>query len=440
MKKSRVICAAAILSLLLSGCTGLSLNSPDILSPPKAQGDQAQIQELIRKSADGKYEMVYPESGSYNSSVIFRDLDNDGVEEAVAMYTPDSENIRIMIAERHDDSYAKKAECTVYAPKLNAVEFTDFEGDGTTDILLAYPGAAPSLQSLTILSSGDNIVQNDFINACAAHLIGDYDGDKKDDLLTLALADGETLPTAKLLGDVNGTLAEKSACEIASDVKEYVSLSFGKISDSLSGAIIDAKDDNGEYATQLICCDADTGDIINPLYVNNSYRSTKRIPAIFSADVDNDGVVEIPVCSVMDYSQNEESSAVCERIDWSCYDYTQLDLRSKCSAVLCDKLGFLLNLTPEHSDIITARYTGENSMAIYLWEYKRSTPERTTKLLTVKRYPKSDYDENSILEAVAGQDSEYVYTYIIETESEYYSYTDDEVTGNFVIIGNQPQS
>lgn len=435
MKMYRVTAAAVILCLLLSGCTGLSLNSPDILTPPKAEGNQAEIQQLIQDSAGSKYEMVYPEQGEYQSSVIFRDLTGDGEDEAVALYTSDKENIHVLIAKKDGDSFKALGECAIYSPALTRVEFASFGGD-TTELLLSYPGSAATLRSLTLITVGDEVVQHDMINTCAAHLVGDYNGDGKEDLLTLALADGENLPTARLMLGADGKLEEQSACEIASDTKEYVSLSFGKISDEISGAVVDAKDGNGSYSTQLICYDYNAQSLINPLYVSGGYNKTKRAAAITSADIDRDGVIEIPICSPMDYSQNEESSAVCDRIDWSSYDYTQLSLTTKLSAVLCDRLGFLLNLNPEHADIVTARYTGENSMSVYLWEYKQNTPERTTKLLTIKRYDKESFDEDTVLEAVAGQNSTYVYTYVIEVDEGFYGYTDDEVQSNFVIIEN----
>lgn len=433
MKMYRVTAAAIILCLLLSGCTGLSLNAPDILSPPKAQGDHAQIQRLIQENVGDNYEMVYPEQGEYQSSVIFRDLTGSGDNEAVALYTPDKESIRVLIAEKDGGGYKTRGECTIYSPKLTQLEFSDF-GGGTTELLLSYPGSAPSLKSLTLISVGGEVIQHDMINTCAAHLLGDYNGDGTDDLLTLALSDGENLPTARLLLGSGGALEEQSACEIASDVKEYANLSFGKISDDIVGAVVDAKDGNGSYCTQLICFDYNVQSLINPLYVGGDYNRTKRAVPIASADIDRDSVIEIPICSPMDYSQSEESSSVCDRIDWSSYDYSQLNLKTKRSAILCDRLGFLLNLAPEHTDIVTARYTGENSMSVYLWEYRENTPERTTKLLTIKRYDKDAFDENAILEAVAGQDSTYVYTYVIEVEESFYGYTDDEVKNNFVII------
>lgn len=433
MKIRRVIIAAAI-CLIMTGCNSLSLNGPDILSPPKAEGNQAEIQELIQKSG-GKYEMVYPENGEFKSSVVFRNLDDDEDEEAVAMYARDRDKdiINILIADKKDDDYTLLMEGSIHASKIDCVEFADF-GTGAEQILISYPGSSATLQSLTMFTLGDECTQDDMINICAAHVAGDYNGDQTEDLLTLALADGENLPTARLYIGKEGQLEEQSSCEISSQVKAYVSLSFGKICDEVSGAVVDATDADGNYSTQIICYDYNARSVINPLYVNEGYEKTKRAAAVCSADIDRDGVIEIPLCEPMEYSANEDDATVCDRIDWSSYQYTQASFDVKQSAILCDKLGFLLNLPPEHADIVTARYTGENTMSVYLWEYKRNSPERSTKLLTVKRYDKESYDANTVLEAVAAENNTHVYTYVIDTEEGYYGYTDDEVKNNLVLI------
>lgn len=431
MKIRRVVIAAAI-CLLLSGCNSLSLSSPDILTPPKAEGSQREIQDLIKDSVGSSYEMIYPEGGEFKSSVIFSNLDDDDDDEAIALYTCDRETISVMVADIKDGRYSLLTEGAVHAPKIDRIEFSDF-GSGVKDVLISYPGSSTALQSLTLLPS-DGSGQKDIINSCAAHVIGDFNGDNTTDLVTLALADGENLPTARLYIGNNGLPEEQSSCEISSEAKEYFNICFGKICDEISGAVVDAIDAQGKISTQILCYDYNQRGIINPLYVNDGFDSTKRTAAVASADIDRDGIIEIPLCKPMGYSADEDSSTVCDRIDWSNYEYTQASFTAKQSAILCEKLGFILNLSPEHAEVVTARYTGENSVTVYMWEYKRSSPERSTKLLTVKRYDKAGFDSEKVLEAVAAENNNYVYTYVVDADEGYYGYTDDEVKNNIVLI------
>ena len=186
MKKRRICVAAAVICLLLSGCTSLSLNSPDILTPPKAEGSQAEIQELIKKSAGKSFEMVYPERGDYQSSVIFVNLDDDDDDEAIAMYTREKETVDLLVADKKNNNYTLLTEGTIHAPKIDRVELADFGGK-TKEIVISYPGSSATLQSLTFLSvNGED--QDDMINSCAAHVIGDFNGDNTIDSLDLIVA------------------------------------------------------------------------------------------------------------------------------------------------------------------------------------------------------------------------------------------------------------
>ncbi|MBQ1475503.1 MAG: hypothetical protein IIZ32_09415 [Ruminococcus sp.] len=58
MKRYRMIAAVTAVAALLSGCTSLSLNGRDILSPPHAAGDRADIQQMIEKDAGRNYELI----------------------------------------------------------------------------------------------------------------------------------------------------------------------------------------------------------------------------------------------------------------------------------------------------------------------------------------------------------------------------------------------
>ena len=85
MKLQRLFAAALAAAALLSGCTSLSLNDPDILAPPKAGGNRAQVQNMIEKDAKGSYTLIYPEAGEFKSGIIQHDINGDDIEEAVAL-------------------------------------------------------------------------------------------------------------------------------------------------------------------------------------------------------------------------------------------------------------------------------------------------------------------------------------------------------------------
>ena len=61
----------------------MDLDTQNLMSPPKATGDKADIQRVIEESA-GSYTFKYPQKGDYRSAVIMHDINGDGTDEAVA--------------------------------------------------------------------------------------------------------------------------------------------------------------------------------------------------------------------------------------------------------------------------------------------------------------------------------------------------------------------
>ena len=64
----------------LAGCTSAGFDNTDLLRPPRATGDKAQIQEVIESKAGGDYTLKYPQNGEHRSAIITQDLDKDGIE------------------------------------------------------------------------------------------------------------------------------------------------------------------------------------------------------------------------------------------------------------------------------------------------------------------------------------------------------------------------
>ena len=71
--RTKLICALLALCLFCSGCSVMDLDTQNLMSPPKATGDKADIQRVIEESA-GSYTFKYPQKGDYRSAVIMHDI------------------------------------------------------------------------------------------------------------------------------------------------------------------------------------------------------------------------------------------------------------------------------------------------------------------------------------------------------------------------------
>lgn len=432
MKRHHGIAMILALSVLLGGCSSLSLNATDILSPPRAAGERAEIQKLIEAGAGDDYELLYPDGGEYKSAVTFRDMNGDGEDDAIALYASADGTARVLFARKDGDSYVTAGERDLPSSSVRSLSFADITADGRHELLISSASAGAA--TLSMYHIDDAITEVNIAEGYEEYLCGDFDGNGADDVLLLMMKSAESAAHARLMVYSDAAFSEKSRCEIDSSVAEYPSLRFGNISDTIQGAVLDGTLPTGEYATQVLFYDAAQHSLLNPVYISPMYRDTVRSAAVSSADTDGDDIIEIPVCSAMDYTADEDPSRVCTRVQWSSYDFSTMSLVTKNTSILCDKLDFMLNLDDRHVGCVTARYSGNNAVTVYAWEYKDDVPRRTTALLTIRYYDKQDYDSSRVIEAALYENNTGIYTYTIDSTSSYISYTDDEVQENFSII------
>ena len=94
MKIKKLISALVLGSMLvgLSGCNITDFSAENLLRPPKAVGDEAEIEQLIAKTADSGYTLKYPKNGKFRSAIIMTDLDGNDSNEAVAFFSQQCRN------------------------------------------------------------------------------------------------------------------------------------------------------------------------------------------------------------------------------------------------------------------------------------------------------------------------------------------------------------
>lgn len=429
MKVQRMLAAVITAAVLLTGCTSLSLNDPGILAPPKAGGDRAQVQSMIEKDAKGAYKLIYPASGEYKSGIIQHDVNSDGEDEAFALFVGADGTPRLLTAVKKGDDYALYGSTELYSTGVHKLSFADVNSDGTEEIIISYDFASP-VSALQAYFLTDGIGSVAVAQGFTDYAVGDFDDNASADILLMTPAEDNKAAKARLLVYGDDGFGEKSACEIDANVLSYVNLRFGKICGDVKGAIADGRLDNGDYTTQLLYYDLAAHMLVNPLFLNSSYSQSVRSCSVCCTDIDGDGVVEVPLCSLMEHTKDEDAETVCLTARWCDYDPELMALSFTQSAVLCDQLGFML-LDAEAVAPLTARYTADNAVTLYELGYKGGEPVIDRELMTVKRYEKNSYDSSLTAEAKLVDTAAHTYTYILSEGS---PFTHDTIKDSFHLL------
>ena len=424
-----VICTAA---LLLTGCTSLSLNGPDILAPPRAAGARAELQKLLEDDSSGSYSLINPVSGEYKSGMILHDLNNDGTDEAIALYTAKDGKAKLLTAVQKGGSYKAVGSCELSSANITGLSFADIDADNTEELIVGCDSGS-QIARLSVCFVGDELTKTDIAEGFTGYVTGDFDGNSSSDILVLMPVNVEATATAVLKVYSDGVFSDKSTCETDPDIKAFARLSFGKADDSLYGAFADGVNDAGEYTTQLIYYDPSTHALINPLLVYTGYQKTLRASKVLSADCDGDGITEIPLCDTMKYAKGEDVSQVCKSISWCRYSTKQSALEPVADSVICDSMGFVINLKPDTAGTVTARCADKTAMTLHKVNEKSDKSAAGDILMTIRYYDKGEFDSSKIPEAVLYESSSGVYTCILSDDS---GYTYEEVKNSFKLTEN----
>ena len=429
MKRIRLI-AAGLCCVFLAGCS-LSLTGRDVLAPPRAQGPQSELQSLIEEHAGGSYSLVYPTAGDYRNAVIDCDVDGDDIGESLALYRRRDDVTHILLIRRDGADYRIAGESSIHGAGVEKIDFDDLDGDGRSEIIIVYPDGASGLLSLTVMRA-DGAAQADLPAACNTFVTGCFDGDSRD-ILLLSLSSTIGSASAKLIRYADGQLTEKAVCEMDSQITGFEKITCGNVSEGIKGAFVDGVNSAGELTTQVLCYDPAARSLQNPLFIYAGYDSTRRTDRIPSADVDLDGLIELPICSLFDHSEDEAAETVCRRVTWNNYNPAEMALTSKKTVVLCEELGFRFTIGNSRVGSVTARYADADTMCLYAWEFRDDRMRCTDLLLTIRRRMKDALDPGALTDAVLAESETAVYTFSAPSVDSSLGYTGEEIAAGFAL-------
>ena len=141
VKRIIALFLAGVLILMLCGCDSFGITDDELLSPPKAQGVYGIISDVLKNSITEKYTLKYPTSGEYRSAIVLKDINNDGVEEAVAFYTTTTDNtvsVHINLIAKINGEYVSVGSSKIVGSGVERLEFCDLGGDGKQEIIVGY--------------------------------------------------------------------------------------------------------------------------------------------------------------------------------------------------------------------------------------------------------------------------------------------------------------
>lgn len=375
MKKKIIsLLLSAIMAVSFAGCsTTMGLSVDNLMHPPKAVGEKAEIQTLIDTVAGEGYILKYPQSGSFRSAITMKDIDSDSVEEAVAFYLPqgDIATVHILVMDNIDNTWQAVGDFKSQSTAVESLNFCDLDGNGILEIVPSWKTYNATVNQLSFYVYEENTVREILTDhTCSNILTGNFTEGTGEELLLLSLFSTDKEADAVLL-DLNENISELvtlGSSPLNPDVVSYAKLQVGNIFEGQVGAVIDGCTTSGEYNTQLIYFNTYFESLERISFTENlPYNQALRSYPVMSEDINGDGIIEVPAAFRLNIEKDRTDKDAAATIYWC-----QQTVTGTVLLILQQAASFAYSFTFEVPDNWDSNFTAltdyqENEITFYEW-------------------------------------------------------------------------
>jgi len=321
-----ILCLTFVLSAVLNSGCSLSFSANDMLTPPKLTEEQTAIYNALTESA-GRVDLRYPRMGSYRSAFVIKNLDDEYSNEAIVFYesTLDIDtgnnaeggisNLRICFLDKDDEgNWHSVYEIPAEGTDVDSVSFSNL-GSNKTRIIISFTILNSSDRIVSVIDYGNGVAKTLYKVSCSSFLINEFTRKGEEDLLCFG-RDKETKTAAFSAFGCNkeGDFERLyNSVQLKNEISEFGRITIGesKVMDNVTKCIaIDFLKSENVYGTEMIYFTGKSIDTADTFIRDNggldSYirRTNNFTPLMYSGDVDDDGIIDVPVTKSMPGYEN----------------------------------------------------------------------------------------------------------------------------------------
>ena len=308
----------AVLGLMLSGCS-FELRSIDSLMRPPHTATESELKNSINKLLGDQISYRSPESGENHSAITLRDINGDGIDEAIVFYVKndDVSVVRMCVLTQKDDSWILVSDFAGNGNGVLSVSFDDLNSDSDEEIMVSWflfddksqtvmsvYTSGLSEQMLTVsacLSEPYNLMTvSDVFGSNGKQLIIAYSNlTKKSEKTTLKLISIDAEDEVQLINEIKLDDRITKLSSIVSDIPAE---------STMPRFYIDAAISDTQSLTQVIEWNSELDRFVFLLDGSADADITVRNGDLLCRDIDGDGIIEIPLSKPMSESVNSDIS------------------------------------------------------------------------------------------------------------------------------------
>lgn len=441
---------------MFSGCDIEIASSVDsLMRPPKLNGESSYLQEAFEKSVGSTKSLIMktPVSGENRSSYLLFDIDNDGVQEALVFYSDPlvDEFAYVSFFKQTDKEWVSVASLKGRGDEIYEVDFADINGDKKYEIIISWTSLLNKEENLlntmgnnkrvsTVYSYDGSSVKLIHSESFTKMFVDDFNNDAADEFLfvNIDLSNQQKKTVGKIIGFNDDFSISKDESFLMSSVIDVYNIITDTVLDEKNPhtrIYVDGAISESGIITEVIEVSHKSFEVSLPLYESNISDKplTIRDVRVFSKDIDNDGIVEIPTSEnlaggvLITEDVNEHSKI--NLIVWSEFRDTKMNLDSKC--IMNNTFDYMFKFDEEWIGKFTVAYNVKNATLTFYELDENFT--LGNEIFSLKAFPVFKWKENNFGYTKFFETEAFVYGYIIDDD--YKQVVDREkITESFVIV------
>jgi len=293
-KKTVSLAVAVMLSLLLCGCM-FNSSPEDMYELPQFPDEYAALRAMVDDIIEGGAEYAAPLSGTNVQSVQMVDLNEDGVEEAVAFFrnSADEKPLKIYIFREEENGYQQAALLEGSGTSINSIRYQDLNGDGIRELLVGWRVSA-DIQAIEVYDIRRFEPQSLMFSMYSRYEVLDFDADGMSEVVVLR-SDMEGNPVAEYYDWDDRLLEISSSARLTMTMAELKGIEIGALrGGELAMFVTGISQDTRAITDILVYEESGIFNIVRDDFSGASSEIFRNID-LSPTDIDGDGVTEVPM-------------------------------------------------------------------------------------------------------------------------------------------------
>lgn len=363
----------------LTGCT-LVTGAETYLKPPKLSEQHEKIYNALINAAGSKINLKYPKAGAYLSAFVVSDIDSEPTDEAIVFYEKtiitgnDTSTLRINFLDQDSDSnWRSVCDFSTEGTEVERVFISKLGASDKKNLIIGVANQNEKIAHRFYYKDG-SIEQSQSLDAYSVMDIKDLNNDNQNELIIIHNTPEGNTAKLKWL-DADDTPISSRELTLNENSTETAQMIYGRLDSNTTAIYLDSYININTIITEILYPVAQNNTIsLKLLPIENTedetINKTIRQSSLLSRDIDNDGIVEIPINSVFKGYEDKLETEKIPMTNWYTVQNGILARKYSSYYSINDGYSFILperwinNVTVkiENDDVVFMKYSETNKL------------------------------------------------------------------------------